>query len=231
MKDVCLLITIVQRAQTDEFTDFFREEIMSSVYSTPCSGTVRSKTLDLLGMEKTEKSMIYSVMSGQQMRRAIRGLTTRMQIDLPDRGIALAVPLSSVGGRSTLNYLFGEEAELTEREDEKAMNEHDYELIVAIIEKGHTDMVMEAARQAGAGGGTVIRAKGTGGEHANKFLSVSIAEEKEMIFIVAHAKQKKAIMQGIMHDAGLNSPAHTLLFSIPVLETAGFRLFDANEEQ
>ncbi len=231
MKDVCLLMTIVQRAQTDEFVNFFQEEIATPVYSTPCSGTARSKTLDLLGIEKTEKSMICAVMSGKQMRHALRGLTMKMQIDLPDRGISLALPLSSAGGRSTLNYLFGQEAELIDREEEKAMNEHDYELIVAIIEKGYTDMVMDAARQAGAGGGTVIRAKGTGGERANKFLGVSIAEEKEMIFIVAHSTQKKAIMQGIMHDAGLNSPAHTLLFSMPVLETAGFRLFDVEEEQ
>ena len=103
-----------------------------------------------------------------------------------------------------------------------------YELIVAIIEKGYTDEVMDAARAAGAGGGTVIRAKGTGGKNAETFLGVSLAEEKEMIFIVAHVDKKRAIMEAVMRDAGIESKAHTVLFSMPVTATAGFRLYDSD---
>ena len=55
-----------------------------------------------------------------------------------------------------------------------------------------------------------------------------LAEEKEMIFIVTHVNKKKAIMEAIMRDAGIESKAHTLLFSMPVTATAGFRLFDAD---
>ena len=226
MKDVCLFITITQRAYTDEFLKFFGNHKANVVYSTPCAGTVRSKTLDLLGLEATEKSMIFSVMTGEQMHGILHDLTTEMQIDLPDRGIGLGVPLTSVGGKSAMQHLLGESPKLIEREDKKGMNQ--YELIVAIIEKGYTDEVMNAARAAGAGGGTVIRAKGTGGTSGNTFLGVSLAEEKEMIFIVTHADKKKAIMEGVMREAGIESKAHTVLFSMPVTATAGFRLYDAD---
>ena len=79
----------------------------------------------------------------------------------------------------------------------------------------------EAARSAGAGGGTVIHAKGTGMEGMGKFFGVSLAAEKEMIFIVTERGQKQAIMRAIMEKAGMESKARTFLFSVPVDEVAG----------
>ena len=101
----------------------------------------------------------------------------------------------------------------------------DYELIIAIYQKGYTDLVMDAAREAGAGGGTTIRAKGTAAG-AEKFFGLSLAEEKEIVFIVARMEQKKEIMKAIMQHAGVDTKAHALVFSLPVSETAGFRFAD-----
>jgi len=150
-----------------------------------------------------------------------------MQIDLPDRGVALVVPLTSVGGAKTLQY-FLNGATLEEVEGE-AM-ESAYELIVAIVEAGNTDLVMDAAREGGAGGGTVLHTKGTAPAHAEKFFGMALAEEKEMIFIVTHVSKKKDIMRAIMDKAGVHTEAHALVFSLPVSATAGFRLFDADDE-
>lgn len=71
------------------------------------------------------------------------------------------------------------------------MKETEYELLVAIANQGCIDTVMDVARSVGAGGGTVIHAKGTGMETAEKFLGVSLAAEKEIILIVTRKKQKK----------------------------------------
>ena len=98
-------------------------------------------------------------------------------------------------------------------------------LIITIVDKGNTDMVMDAAREAGAGGGTTIKAKGTGAG-AQKFFGLSLAEEKEMLFIVTPTDKKKDIMKAIMQNAGIDSKAHSLVFSLPVTETAGFRFSD-----
>lgn len=99
------------------------------------------------------------------------------------------------------------------------------ELIVAIYEKGYTDFVMDAAREAGAGGGTTIRAKGTSAG-AQKFFGLSLADEKEMLFIVTSTAKKKDIMKAIMQNAGMESKAHSLVFSLPVTDSAGFRFAD-----
>ena len=106
------------------------------------------------------------------------------------------------------------------------MKDTRYELLVVIADQGYTDMIMDAARAADAPGGTVIHAKGTGTEQAERFLGVSIAAEKEMIFMVTRREGKNAIMRAIMDKAGLASKARAIVFSLPVTETAGMRLLE-----
>lgn len=104
--------------------------------------------------------------------------------------------------------------------------ETDKELIIIICENGHTEEVMQAARSAGAGGGTVLHAKGTGTELAQKFYGMTLAEEKEMIFVVTRAEHKKNIMRAISEAAGAHTPARAVSFSVPVSQSAGLRFFD-----
>lgn len=224
MQKMYLFITITQRDDSNEFTNFFNSKDVSVIYSTPCEGTVRQKTLSLFGLEETLKTVHYCVVTANKKNELIKTLTREMAIDLPNRGIAVAIPLTSMGGRRALEmYANGHENDI---EEEQIMQEKQMELIVAICEKGHTETVMDAARSAGARGGTVVHAKGTGSKYTSKFFGISIAEEKEMIYIVASAEQKRDIMQAIMDNAGIDSEAHTIVFSLPVSDTAGLRIFD-----
>ena len=103
----------------------------------------------------------------------------------------------------------------------------EHELIVVILNEGHSDMVMDAARGAGAGGGTVLHAKGTGGIGTEKFFGVSLADEKDVIYIVASGKEKAAIMNAINKEAGPSTKAGAISFSLPVSDVAGLRrLYD-----
>ena len=101
-----------------------------------------------------------------------------------------------------------------------------YELIVVIASQGQSDLVMAAARAAGARGGTVLHGKGTTSPESEKFLGVSIAKEKEVILIVARKEQKADIMRSIMTRAGADTDAGAVVFSVPVSEVAGFGMFD-----
>ena len=86
-----------------------------------------------------------------------------------------------------------------------------------------------AARTAGAGGGTVIHAKGTGMEGAAAFLGVELVNEKELVLIVSRTSQKNTIMKAIME--GANPKAGAIVFSLPVTDTAGLRLMEEDETQ
>lgn len=230
MKDLFLLMTIVRRKDAPEYEEFYRGEGVEVVYTTPCNGTAHAKTLDLLGVERTEKSMLLSTVTADTLKTLKRRLTVDMKIDLPDRGVAMAVPLSGVGGSRTLEYFTSGQtvADNTKTEDNTMQSSH--ELIVAIYEKGYTDLVMDAAREAGAGGGTTINAKGTGAG-AEKFFGLSLAVEKEIVLIVSDVNKKKDIMKAIMQKAGVDSKAHALVFSLPVSTTAGFRFSDTIEKE
>ena len=63
-------------------------------------------------------------------------------------------------------------------------------------------------------------------ERAEKFLGVTLASEKEIIFIVTKKEQKNAIMQSVMQKAGMQTRAKAIVFSLPVTSTAGLRLLE-----
>ena len=229
MKDLFLLITIVRRDDAKEYEEFYSSEGVGVVYTTPCNGTAHAKTLNLLGIERTEKSMLLSTVTSQTLKKLKRHLTVNMKIDLPDRGVAMAIPLSGVGGNRTLEFFnAGQQRSENIQTEDKSM-ESTHELIVAIYERGYTDMVMDAAREAGAAGGTTINAKGTAAG-AEKFFGLTLAVEKEIVFIVSDVNKKKDIMKAIMQKAGVDSKAHALVFSLPVSDTAGFRFSDTIEK-
>ena len=232
MKGLYLLLTIIRRADTKEYESFYKGQNVSVIYTAQCNGTAHEKTLSLLGIEKNAKSLLIALMTGETLKDVIKGLTLDMKIDLPDRGIAVAVPLSGIGGAKALEYFSaGQKADDSEETTKEEINmQTNQELIVAIYEKGYTDMVMDAAREAGAAGGTTIRAKGTGAG-AQRFFGLSLAEEKEIVLIVSGASNKKEIMKSIMQKAGMDTKAHALVFSLPVTETAGFRFSDTVDKE
>ena len=63
-------------------------------------------------------------------------------------------------------------------------------------------------------------------EAAEKFMGVSLTAEKEIVFIVAKSEEKNAIMQAVMKEAGLDTKAKAITFSVPVNDTAGLRLLE-----
>lgn len=122
-------------------------------------------------------------------------------------------PLSSIGGKKVLRFLTDNQNFI--KGEESVLKDTKYELLVVISNQGYTELIMDAARKAGAGGGTVIHAKGTGVERAEQFLGVSLAAEKEIVFIVVKSEEKNNIMRAVMTEAGLDSKAKSLAFSLP----------------
>ena len=98
-----------------------------------------------------------------------------------------------------------------------------YTLLVAVMDSGWADKVMDAARDAGAGGGTVLHAKGTSTAQERRFFGVNLTEEKDIVYIVAHSDEKAAIMKAITEQAGPGSKAGAICFSLPISAVAGLR--------
>ena len=221
MNHIYLMGIIINRGMREKFLQFFKEYHIEVTFASLGRGTASSSLLDYLGMEAAEKAVYVAVVTRKTWIQLKKGLYTRLRIDVPGRGIAFLIPLSSVGGKKVLQYLTaGQKLEI---EEESVLKNTEYELLVTIANSGYTETIMDAARSAHAPGGTVIHAKGTGAEHAKTFLGISLAEEKEMVFIVVKTSQKNEIMRAIMEKAGTGTKAGGVIFSLPVTDTAGIR--------
>ncbi len=97
----------------------------------------------------------------------------------------------------------------------------DYELIVCVVNAGFSETVMDAAKSAGAGGGTVMHARGTANKDAEKFFGISIQPEKEMIFIIVARDIKDDVLHAIYKEAGLQTAGQGIAFSVPVRDAVG----------
>ena len=222
MHDLCLLCAIVKRDHSEQMSAFFQAHDINTVTTLLCEGTAGKKLLDLLGLEETQKELYYVMTNRARARRLMTAMIHELGLEIPGHGVAFTVPLGSIGGASSLDY-FTHGQNIILGEVNEMPNQFLYELIIAIANRGHVDTVMNAARSAGAMGGTVLHAKGTNPFGENKFFGMSIADEKDMIMILTAASQKTAIMRAIMDQAGVHSPAHTVMFTLPVESVAGLR--------
>ena len=98
-----------------------------------------------------------------------------------------------------------------------------YSLIIAYVNTGFTDLVMDAARNNGAAGGTVVHGRGTGTKEIEQMYGVTISEGKEMIMIVVKKANSDKILKAINDAAGLQTLGHGIAFSLPVEQVAGIK--------
>lgn len=101
------------------------------------------------------------------------------------------------------------------------MKKFDYELVVCIVNSGFSEAVMDAARDVGARGGTVINAKGTANKEAEAFFKIFIQPEKEMVMILVPAKIKEAVLHALYKAVGLDTPGQGIAFAMPVDNVIG----------
>ena len=101
------------------------------------------------------------------------------------------------------------------------MNDMDknYEMIFCIINSGFSETVMDAAREAGARGGTVIRARGTANKEAEELFSITVHPDKEVLMILVPKEIKDAVLEAVYKSAGMNTAGQGIAFSMAVNKT------------
>lgn len=226
MNTLYWLVTITDRRSTDAFLKLYEAQGVNVNLRTVGSGTAVREVLATLGLEKSEKAVLLSIVTADTWPKIQKALRRQMRIDVPGTGIAFIIPVSSIGGKRAL--LFLTENQKLELKEESTLKDTRYELLLVIANQGYTGSIMDAARAEGAGGGTVIHAKGTGMEGAARFLGVDLVNEKEVVLIVSRTTQKNKIMSAIMKNA--DPKAGAIVFSLPVTDTAGLRLLDETDE-
>lgn len=216
------VISIIKPECAEVLNGIFDELKLPVNLTLPAYGTAVKSMLELLGIDSSERRVMMNIADGDKTKALIAKMKHSIHLGVPGHGIVLAVPIKSIGGGKTVEYLNSDGKSAKYSPPAQYLNE----LIIAIANVGHTDDVMNAARAAGARGGTVIHAKGTGVNNVQKFMSVSIADEKEIILIVSPAAAKSEIMRSILKKAGPDTESGAIVFSLPVSEAAGFAVLN-----
>ena len=179
------IIAVTDSDRGEAMNALFREAGLPMILSAPGRGTAKNEHLAVYGLDETPKTVTTSVASAQEAAQLVKAAKRKLFLDIPGNGILLTVPLKSVAGGRTLAYLTNDL-----KTGGTPHMEFNHELIVVILNEGYADLVMDAARAAGAGGGTVLHAKGTGSKRGEKFFGVSLADEKDMVYIIAYADER-----------------------------------------
>ena len=101
------------------------------------------------------------------------------------------------------------------------MKNSNYQMVICIVNAGFSSMVMDAAREAGARGGTVIHGRGTANREAEKIFRIVVQPDKEIVMILVNNEIKDAVLMAIHRKAGLETDGQGIAFSMPVDRTVG----------
>lgn len=190
-------------------------------------GTAPSSTLEYFGLEDIKKYIYFSLINEKQKKDILESIKTNLELDKPGEGICFTIPLS--GSTKYLLDKLNTEDNMKEKKPvkEEKKNKKMHHLIVTIITEGYSEKVMSTAKNAGAGGGTLINGRSIYQTNSKRqFLGFSIEPEKDLILIVTEEEKKNDIMNAIVKETGLKTEGGGIIFSLPITEAIG--LFEEN---
>jgi hypothetical protein len=221
------LFFILDWERRNELSDVLTAANVRFQMSVRGRGTASSEMLDMLGLSASEKAVVICLEQEQMAAGLFREVSRQMGFYRPGAGIAFDVPLSGVNTPLLKAFKASVQKDIQNLSHnilDIPDDDSDYHCILAIAHQGWCDELMTAARKAGAGGGTVINARGLLSDGPAKFFGISVQKEREIIIILADREKKTAIMDAVQKFCTEEERQSVdLMMSLPVNMTMGIR--------
>lgn len=220
-KRVKLLISIVNSGDDRRISELMNDVSIALSVSCMGTGTARSAVLSYLGIGTAEKKVMISLIPECDEEIILQEIHEKMAIYLVGNGISFTIPISAVS-EIVANGIVSASVNKS-LDGRKHMNdtERKYDLVVCIVSTGYVDDAMEAARRAGAAGGTVLRSRSLDNAKPEHFIGITLQEESEILLILVKRDAKLAIMNALKQSVGLKTNARGLILSLPVDRAVG----------
>ena len=111
------------------------------------------------------------------------------------------------------------------------MTTNDYEVVLAIVDSGYAEDVMDIAREQGVRGGTILNARGVANQEAAAFFGITLHTEKEILMMVVEKDIRDDVLNAIYKQMGMAKKARGIAFSLPVSDVAGLVQHHFPEEE
>ena len=168
-------------------------------------GTAENSIIQLLGLGDKSKDIVYILVEEEICQNVLVKIKESTQ-NKKNFGIVFTIDINNFLRSGSIKNLENENLGVEKRNES-------YEMIKGIVNKGYAEDAMAAARKAGAGGGTIINARGTAKEGDAKFFGIEIVPEKEMLLILVPKDKKDEIIKAISELPCLNKAGSGILFT------------------
>ncbi|MBO4594352.1 MAG: P-II family nitrogen regulator [Clostridia bacterium] len=217
MKGLKFLLLVSERSRANDYYAILRDVGIRHVVGTSCYGAFENSIIDFVGLNSETRVMFLAAVRESDEQRLVSELTFKTPLITAKSEFAAILPTGGFA-ESAVKYFVGSDE--VKGDDNMKSTDIKRTLILSVVNKGYKNDVMEAARKAGATGGTIVKAGGTGADVA-KVLGITISEEKEIVLIVSDMKKRNDIMHAIMDKAGSKTAAQGVIFSLPVDKVLG----------
>ncbi len=187
------ILTIVNHGLGEKYAVVAREAGARGGTILVGRGSASALLLRLLALSDVERDVLITLVGNDEYARVWDAIASAPLCG-KSSGISYALPL---GGS-------------------KMETRIDHELITVIVNRGYADDVMAAARKAGARGGTIIHARGTGKPDDERFFGVTIVPEKEQVLILSEKATSQAIQDSVSSLPCLAAPGSGIMYTLPV---------------
>lgn len=213
-----MLFLIATPKLANKAANLFKEGNVPLQYLFYAQGTASSEIMDTLGLGSIDKTVLMCMIPKLFADKLLKKLQKELHLGMPNTGVAFTVAISGASARTIkmLESLPPEESQETLRKEENEVTENEYNMILVIVNQGFSEEVMDAARPAGASGGTAFHCRRVGNEEAMKFWGISVQQEKEIVLILVKKESKVPIMQAIAQKCGMQTEANGMVLSLPV---------------
>ena len=219
-----MLIAITREEDQKKLEEVFDSMDIPMCFQFRGKGTAPSEMMDIFGLRGTTRLLTGAFLPKPQVKPLFEMMNKQLSFRHRGGGIAITVPM--IGMQSSvldlLNNEDQDEAEKGLEGDESEMKEKSrYALIWVSVMGGYSDDVVDAARKAGAKGGTIIKGRRRSSEQVSHHFGISMQEEQDFVMIVVPREKKNDTMTAIMNACGLLTKAHGVVWALPVDEVMG----------
>ena len=177
-------------------------------------GTAQSKWLRILGLDEVEKELPYPLLPASLVRPVMNAIRNAPALSRT-RGILFTIDVLEAFRRHDSTPAAPSQTQEDTMSD-NSPEQSGYELLSVIVNHGSADQVMDAARSAGATGGTVIHARGTARPDDASFFGITIVPEKELVMILAPKDKSARIMESVKAEFKDAEPGSGIAFRTAV---------------
>ena len=218
-KKLCprMLISVIHAENIKKMDESLEELQIPVFYRCRGKGTASSEMMDIFGLRGTARILTISFLPKSRVKEVFACMENHMCFRKRGGGIAFTIPITGMQG-PMLRLI----QEQQKKGDGAEMKETPGNSVIWVsVAGGYSEDVVEAARSAGARGGTVMKGGRRGQEQMTQFFGISVQEEQELVMIVVPDEKKTEVMSAINQACGLKTKAHGEVLSLPVDDAIG----------